>query len=161
MPSVLHLKAEGQTLKIPAFCGLYHYNKLVLEYGKAYSLCGHSGSEKSQYLKALANIAPATYNGREVQFDGMEIYYLNRISADFLDQNITGFIDILKIIPQEPNQLILLDEIFMSVETEAFIELCKQLENYARTYKSIIIVVDHRFCLPTQLDIHDLLSEKL
>lgn len=123
------------------------YKQVILEEGKVYSLSGHSGLGKTEFLKTIANFNDSVIQNITVQSQPVKTMYMNHETINLLKNlyldNIVTFL--ISKIEKESFNLIILDEVFRHASLKDTHEVLEKLKEIISINKSILIIVDHRF----------------
>ena len=150
----------GQSLSIAPFVAQHAYSALSLERGRMYSLSGHSGSGKSDYLKGVAGIIDViTEEAGVVQAMKSTCYYLDSNALGLLgvEPGASGWLDNwLNALPEDRHHLLLLDELFSVLRAEQLAERVKALHRYVACSGNTLVLVDHRCRLEHDISLCEL-----
>lgn len=147
----------GQSLEIAPFVAQRAYRGLSLERGRLYSLSGHSGSGKSEYLKGVAGITEVTTENTGARQASAPIrYYLDRNTLALLggEPGGSGWLETwLDDLPGDNHHLLLLDELFGTLGAEQLAERLQALHRYVERSGNTLVLVDHRCRLEHDIEL--------
>lgn len=150
----------GQSLSIAPFVAQRAYRALSLERGRLYSLSGHSGSGKSDYLKGVAGITDVIIEEAGVaQAMTSTCYYLDSNAQALLgvEPGASSWLDTwLSALPEERHHLLLLDEPFSALRAEQLTERVQALHRYVERSGNTLVLVDHRCRLEHDISLCEL-----
>ncbi|SCZ01669.1 MULTISPECIES: ABC transporter ATP-binding protein [unclassified Pseudomonas] len=150
----------GQSLSIAPFVAQRAYRALTLERGRLYSLSGHSGSGKSEYLKGVAGITDVTIEDAGVtQAMTSPRYYLDSNALALLGDELgaSDWLDTwLSTLPEDRHHLVLLDEPFRGLRAEQLAERVQALRRYVERSGNTLVLVDHRCRLEHDIELGEL-----
>ncbi|OUM35294.1 hypothetical protein B8W72_08610 [Pseudomonas putida] len=158
--SSVPVMVAGQSLSIAPFVAQRAYRALSLERGRLYSLSGHSGSGKSDYLKGVAGITDVvTEEAAVAQAKTSKRFYLDSNSpglfgsepgpSSWLDTWLSG-------LPEGCHHLLLLDEPFSTLCAEQLAERVQALRHYVELSGNTVVLVDHRCRLEHDIKLGEL-----
>lgn len=150
----------GQSLSIAPFVAQRAYRALSLERGRLYSLSGHSGSGKSEYLKGVAGITDVTIEEAGVaQVMTSTCYYLDSNALALLgdEPGTNNWLDTwLGALPEDCHYLLLLDEPFSALRGEQLAKRVQALRRYVERSGNTLVLVDHRCRLEHDIELGEL-----
>ena len=153
----------GQSLSIAPFIAQHAYRALSLERSRLYSLSGHSGSGKSDYLKGVAGITDVIIEeAGMVKAMTSTCYYLDSNSLALLggEPGASGWLDTwLSALPEDRHHLLLLDEPFSALRAEQLAERVQALHLYAERSGNTLVLVDHRCRLENDIELGELVVD--
>ncbi|MFA7893818.1 hypothetical protein [Pseudomonas putida] len=149
-----------QSLSIAPFVAQRAYRALRLERGRLYSLSGHSGSGKSDYLKGVAGITDVvTHEAPVAQTKRSSCYYLDSNAPGLLssEPGSSSWLDTwLSDLPKGRHHLLLLDEPFSSLSAQQLVERVQALCRYVELSGNTVVLVDHRYRLEYDIELGQL-----
>lgn len=152
----------GQSLRIAPFIAQRGYRALHLELGRLYSLSGHSGSGKSEYLKGVAGITDVVIEEPGATPDLTSTrYYLDSNTLALLSgaPGASRWLDTwLSTLPKERHHLLLLDEPFSALPSEQLAERVQALHRFVERSGNTLVLVDHRCRLEHDIELGELVS---
>ena len=152
----------GQSLRIAPFIAQRGYRALHLELGRLYSLSGHSGSGKSEYLKGVAGITDVVIEEPGATQDLTSTrYYLDSNTLALLSgaSGASRWLDTwLSTLPKEHHHLLLLDEPFSALPSEQLAERVQALHRFVERSGNTLVLVDHRCRLEHDIELGELVS---
>jgi len=158
--SSVAVMVAGQNLSIAPFVAQRAYRDLSLERGRLYSLSGHSGSGKSDYLKGVAGITNVvTEEAAVAQATISSCYYLDSNTPALLgsEPGATSWLDTwLSDLPEGCHHLLLLDEPFSMFPVEQLAERVQALGHYVELSGNTVVLVDHRCRLEHDIELSKL-----
>ena len=150
----------GLRLSIAPFVAQRAYRALSLERGRLYSLSGHSGSGKSDYLKGVAGITDVIIEEAfVVQAMTSTCYYLDSNAQALLgvEPVVSNWLDTwLSALPKDRHHLLLLDEPFSALRAEQLAERVQALHRYVERSGHTLVLVDHRCRLEHDISLCEL-----
>jgi ABC-type nitrate/sulfonate/bicarbonate transport system ATPase subunit len=150
----------GQRLSIASFVAQRAYRALSLERGQLYSLSGHSGSGKSEYLKGVAGITDVVIAEAGVaQAMTSSCYYLDSNVLALLggESDTSNWLHTwLSALPEDHHHLLLLDEPFSALRAEQLDEPVQALHRYVEQSGNTLVLVDHRCRLEHDIKLAEL-----
>lgn len=150
----------GLRLSIAPFVAQRAYRALSLERGRLYSLSGHSGSGKSDYLKGVAGITDViTEEAGVAQAMTSTCYYLDSNAPALLgvEPGASSWLDTwLSALPEDRHHLLLLDEPFSTLRAEQLAERVQALHRYVERSGNTLVLVDHRCRLEHDISLCEL-----
>ena len=151
---------DGQSLRIAPFAAQRAYRALNLERGRLYSLSGHSGSGKSEYLKGVAGITDVVIEEPgAAQALTSTCYYLDSNALRLLGGELgaSSWLDTwLSALPEDRHHLLLLDEPFSALRAEQLVEHVQALHRYVECSGNTLVLVDHRCRLEHDIELGEL-----
>ncbi|WP_434728834.1 hypothetical protein [Pseudomonas soli] len=158
--SVVAVAIAGQSLRIAPFVAQRAYRALSLEQGRLYSLSGHSGSGKSEYLKGVAGITDVVVDKEDVaEAITSTCYYLDSNTPALLgaEPGASRWLDTwLSALPEDRHHLLLLDEPFRALPAEQLAERLRVLRHYVELSGNTLVLVDHRCRLEHDIELGEL-----
>ncbi|OLF54094.1 ABC transporter ATP-binding protein [Pseudomonas chlororaphis] len=158
--STVAVALAGQSLQIAPFVAQRAYRGLSLERGRLYSLSGHSGSGKSEYLKGVAGITDvATEDTGAQQAKAPIRYYLDGNTLALLagEPQASDWLQRwLNDLPGDSHHLLLLDEPFSALRAEQLAERVQALHHYVERSGNTLVLVDHRCRLEHDIELGEL-----
>ena len=150
----------GLRLSIAPFVAQRAYRALSLERGRLYSLSGHSGSGKSDYLKGVAGITDVIIEeAGVVQAMTSTCYYLASNAQALLgvEPVASNWLDTwLSALPKDRHHLLLLDEPFSTLRAGQLAERVQALHRYVERSGNTLVLVDHRCRLEHDISLCEL-----
>lgn len=150
----------GQSVGIAPFVAHRAYRALNLERGRLYSLSGHSGSGKSQYLKGVASITDVVIEEAGVaQTITTTRYYLDSKTSALLGSELeaSSWLETwLNALPEDRHHLLLLDEMFSALRAEQLAERLQTLHRYVERSGNTLVLVDQRCRLEHDIKLSEL-----
>ncbi|AZL72415.1 ATP-binding cassette domain-containing protein [Pseudomonas oryziphila] len=151
----------GHSLRISPFVAQRAYRALSLERGRLYSLSGHSGSGKSEYLKGVAGITDVVIEEEAEVAQVMTSlrHYLDSSTLALLggEPGASSWLDTwLSALPPGRHHLLLLDEPFSALPAEQLAERVQALRHYVERSGNTLVLVDHRCRLEHDIELAEL-----
>ena len=150
----------GQNLRIAPFVAQRAYRALSLQRGRLYSLSGHSGSGKSEYLKGVAGITDVVIEeAGAAKAPTSTRYYLDSNALALLggEPGASSWLDTwLSGLPEDRHHLLLLDEPFSDLRAEQLAERVQALHRYVERSGNTLVLVDHRCRLEHDIELGEL-----
>ena len=150
----------GQSVGIAPFVARRAYRALNLERGRLYSLSGHSGSGKSEYLKGVASITDVVIEEAGVaQTITTTRYYLDSKTSALLGSELeaSSWLETwLNALPEDRHHLLLLDEMFSALRAEQLAERLQTLHRYVERSGNTLVLVDQRCRLEHDIKLSEL-----
>jgi len=157
--SVVSVTIVGQSLNIASFVAQRTYRALSLERGRLYSLSGHSGAGKSDYLKGVAGITNViTDEAGAPQATASTRYYLDSNVLALLggEPGAGNWLDTwLSALPNDRHHLLLLDEPFSALCAEQLAERVEALHRYVERSGNTLVLVEHRCRLEHDIELSE------
>ncbi|MFJ4384020.1 hypothetical protein ACIP02_06715 [Pseudomonas sp. NPDC089408] len=158
--SSVAVRVAGQSLSIAPFVAQRAYRALSLERGRLYSLSGHSGSGKSDYLKGVAGITDVvTEEAAVAHAETSNCYYVDSNTSALLGSEpgaISWLNTWLSDLPEGCHHLLLLDEPFRMLSAEQLAERVQALRHYVELSGNTMVLVDHRCRLEHDIELGEL-----
>lgn len=149
---------NGKALHISGFSGRRAYLPLTMQRGSLQLLRGASGTGKSDYLKGIAGVIEVQSVTQDclIPDHSLQTWYFNPTAMElvFKTKDVVGaLMEWVEALPADGSQLVLLDEVFLSLTVSAAVDAATRLQNYGQSSTNTLVLIDHRLDLGPTIDL--------